>query len=113
MPVVRRDRAFAVNEIVENIVEGLPIAKVARPSRVRLFAVASSAGDIFMDLLFGSRTILQRGEPNLQATAGVTLEDLIVDDVALPGEDITLRCENVDGVAAPTLRYRIEKHALR
>lgn len=114
MPTVRRDRTFAVNEIVENLLDGLPIEKVSRPSRVRVFATVDSAGDIIMDLNFGSRQVMSRGEPNVQATAGPSsVDDLMVDDVALPGEDLTLRAENIDGVATPTLRYRVEKHALR
>lgn len=114
MPVVRRDRTFAASEIVENLLDGLPIEKVSRPSRVRVWAVVSSVDDIILDLNFGSRQVMSRGEPNLQATAGPSMaDDLMVDDVALPGEDLTLRAENVDAGATPILRYRVEKHALR
>ena len=110
MPVVRRDYTFAANEIVENLIEGMPLAKVGRPSRVRLFAVITAS--TVLDLYFGSRQVLLRGVPNTQATAGPTLDDILVDDVALPGEDITLRAEETAG-GTPTLRYRIEKNAIR
>lgn len=114
MPVVRRDYTFANSEIVENMLDGLPIEKVSRPSRVRIWAVTSIVADLVMDLYFGSRSIMSRGSPNLQATAGPSqADDLVVDDVALPGEDITFRVENTNAATTPILRYRVEKHALR
>lgn len=113
MPVVRRDRTFVASEVVENLIDGLPIEKVSRASRVRFWAVVSSVDDVIIDVNFGSRQLMSRGEPNLQATAGPSnVDDLMLDDVALPGEDITIRAENVDAVATPTLRYRVEKHAV-
>lgn len=112
MPVVRRDHTFTANQIVENVVEGMPIQQVTRPSRVKLYAVCSVVANASLDLMFGSRTILTRGSPNLQATAGPTPDDLIVDDVALPGENITFRLEELVGGTA-IVRYRLEKHAIR
>lgn len=113
MPVVRRDRTFANSEIVQNLVDGEPIEQVTRASRVRLIAVVDLATDIILDVLFGNRSILTRGEPNVQATAGPSdLNDVIVDDVALPGENLTIRAENTNAATTPVLRFKVVKNAV-
>lgn len=112
MPVVRRDHTMVADAIVENLVEGMPIQQVTRPSRVKLYAVCSVVANASIDVMFGSRTIMTRGSPNLQATAGPTPDDIMVDDIALPGENITLRLEELASGTA-IVRYRVEKHAVR
>jgi len=104
MPTARFSNTLAANEVVNNIMAGSQFEFVGRPSRIQIYSVADLADIVQLEAFFGQE--LQASPSNLpQVTAGTgpTVPDsLLVDDIAAPGDRITVRLTETAGAAGIT-----------
>jgi len=104
VPTARFSNTLAANEVVQNIMAGSQFEFVGRPSRIQIYSVADLADIVQLEAFFGQE--LQASPSNLpQTTAGfgpAVPDDLLVDDIAAPGDRITIRLTETAGAAGIT-----------
>ena len=104
MPTARFSNTLAANEVVQNIMAGSQFEFVGRPSRIQIYSVADLADIVQLEAFFGQE--LQASPSNLpQVVAGLgptVPDDLLVDDIAAPGDRITIRLTETAGAAGIT-----------
>ncbi|GAG21358.1 unnamed protein product, partial [marine sediment metagenome] len=94
MPSARFTNVLIANEVVQNIMAGSQFEFVGRPARVQVYSLAEATEDVSIEVFFGQELQLSNSPLNMgaAATLGPTVpDDLIVDDIAAPGDRITIR----------------------
>jgi len=105
MPSQRFSAAFAAGATNDNILAGSIYEFMSRPTRV-IVAAASDVVDSEIGVNFGARTMCQSAnttiplEPGGVAGAGPDIpQQVVVDDIALPGERIVVSVRAVTASA--------------
>jgi len=110
MPSERRSVLLGAGATNNNIIAGSIYEFMSRPTRV-IIAASSGLGTTGLGVNFGSRTMAQVGNTivPLEPGAGqgpVIPDDVIVDDIAMPGERIVVSLQ--DGGAGTTTRVLVQ-----
>jgi len=115
MSVISRVTVIGVGATNENLIAGQPGEFIGgRPAVVSIYAVRDTAGNAGvgnLEILFGQRQMYPSAPLANSAAAGrgpLDPDDLIVRDVAMPGERITLRATETGGAATMTTRVRVD-----
>lgn len=98
MPTERRSVVLAVNALNPNILQGSIYEFMSRPTRV-IVASSGDQPDTGIGVNFGSRTMCQQANTLSPVEAGTNLgpeipQQVIVDDIALPGERIVISLQD-------------------
>ena len=103
MPSQRFNTVFAANQVIQNILAGSQFEFIGTPSRVQIYAVADTGtGPVDCEVTFGQE--LQIPASPLPAvavgTGPVAPDNLLIDDIAAPGDRIVIRQTETGGAAA-------------
>lgn len=106
MPTERRSTDLGIGGQNPNIIQGSIYETMSRPTRV-VVACVSNVGDTGLGVQFGSRTMCLPSQTvvPLEPGAGrgpIIADDVIVDDIALPGEKVVISLQG--GIAVSTTR---------
>lgn len=105
MPTFRAATTLAANQVVPNILAGSEFEFPASPTRVQVAVTldsASAAGDAQADVQFGNVVQANSVPLSLERGAGqgpVIPDNILADDVVLPGRRIVVRLRQVAGGA--------------
>ena len=106
MPSVKFSTTLGANEVNQNIMAGSQFEFPGRPTRVQIYSIADTADVVSIEVFFGQE--LQLSSSTL-STRGATLgpivpDDLLVDDIAAPGDRITIRQTELAAAAGTLTR---------
>lgn len=104
MPTARFSNDLIANEVVQNIMAGSQFEFVGRPSRIQIYSVADLADEVDLECFFGQE-LQASPAPLPQVTIGtgpVVPDALLVDDIAAPGDRITIRLTETNAATAIT-----------
>lgn len=90
-----------------NVLSGSMVEFVERPSRVRFFIVGDAAGEGRASVQIGTRGVMNESPLNRAARFPLVPDDLTCEDVALPGQRITLALRNT-GAGANNTFWAVE-----
>lgn len=89
-----------------NVLAGLVDEFIKRPSRVRFYVVGDAAGELRATIVSGSDVLMQESPISRAARVPLVPDDLTVEDIAMPGERLTLAARNT-GAGANNLFWRV------
>lgn len=103
MPTERRSVTLGANALNSNILTGSIYEFMSRPTRV-IVAAATDQADVGIGVNFGSRTMCQQANTlapvETAANVGPDVpQQVIVDDIALPGERIVISVQGGAGAS--------------
>lgn len=111
MPSQRFSRTIAAGTTIQNLIAESQFEFVGTPTRVQVYATSDPAvGDAQLEVFFGQELEFAKSPINLAAAAGQgpkTNEDLIADDVAAPGDRITITASETAGALAAEVRVLV------
>lgn len=107
MPIAQAATLITTGAINANVLSGESVEFVERPSRVRVFITAEAAGESRAQFSIGSRVVLVESPVSRQNRPPIVPDDLLLEDVAMPGERLTLRLRNT-GAGSNTVFWRVE-----
>lgn len=108
MPSQRFNTTVAAGTTVANIMAGSQFEFMGRPARVQVYQVGdpAAAGPYNSEVFFGQELELADGPgPIGVAAIGPTIpDDLVLDDVAAPGDRLIIRLTETGGAANAIVR---------
>lgn len=107
MPTAQGATAVLTGAINANVLTGEPVQFAERPSRVRVLLTAEAAGESRAAFSIGSRQVLVESPVSRAARMPIAPDDQLIEDIAMPGEQLTLRLRNT-GAGTNTVFWRVE-----
>lgn len=91
----------------ENVLTGTNVEWTARPSRVRFYFIGDAAGEGRLAVEIGGRSIMRESPMSRLAVHPRKPDDLTIEDIAMPGEQIVCRLRNT-GAGANNVFWAVE-----
>ncbi len=110
MPSARFTTTLGANAVDNNIMQGSQFEFMGRPTRVQIYALAEAGDAMDMEVFFGQELQMATAQLNVGAAAGlgpIVPDDLLVDDIAAPGDRLVIRIIETAGVAASIVRTMV------
>jgi hypothetical protein len=107
MPIAQGATAVTAGAINSNVLSGEAVEFVERPSRVRVFITAEAAGESRAQFSISSRIVLVESPVSRQNRPPLVPDDLLLEEIAMPGERLILRLRNT-GAGTNTVFWRVE-----
>jgi hypothetical protein len=110
MPTFRQTTTLGANETNPNIMQGSQFEFPGRPTRVQVYSIAELGDEVDIEVFFGQELQLSRSALNagIAAAQGVRVpDDLIVDDIAAPGDRLVVALTETAGAAATIARTMV------
>lgn len=107
MPMHQFATSIGAGAVNDNLVANTPVQFIERPSAVRIYITAEAAGESRLQVSIGSRLVMVESPVSRQNRPPLVPDDLLIQDVAMPGEMLTLRGRNT-GAGANTIFGRVE-----
>lgn len=101
MPTFRNTTTLAANQVVPNILAGSEFEFPSVPTRVQVAMTASAAGQVETDVQFGNIVQGNALPVSVEEAAGrgpIIPDNLLADDVVMPGRRIVVRLREVAGL---------------
>lgn len=111
MPTAQFTNTIAANGVVANVLVGSQFEFTGRPTRIQLYIIQDpTAGRGQVEVFFGQE--LQATPAPISNATGVTIgpnvpDDLLVDDIAAPGDRIVVRLTETAGGAGLIVRTKV------
>jgi len=102
VPTARFANTLLANAVVENVIAGSQFEFIGRPSRVQIYSAADLADTVNVEVFFGQelQATPAPAPRTADGTGPVVPDDLIVDDIAAPGDRLVIRLTETAGLAA-------------
>ena len=107
MPMAQRATAVTAGATNDNLLANTPVQFTERPSKVRVFVTAEAAGESRIQFAIGSRLVLVESPVSRQNRPPLVPDDLLLEDIAMPGEQLIMRARNT-GAGSNTVFWRVE-----
>lgn len=106
MPTAKFTTVLGANEVNQNVMAGSQFEFMGRPTRIQIYAIADTGDVVDIEVFFGQELQMAPAQlGTLAATTGpIVPDDLLVDDIAAPGDRITIRLTETAAVAATNVR---------
>lgn len=85
-----------------NVLAGSAFEFVKRPSLVRFYVVGNAAGDQRVTIQSGSEVLMEESPVSRAARFPVIPDDLVCEDIAMPGDRLKLAIRNTGAGAVDT-----------
>jgi len=112
MPTAQFSNDIAANAVVANVLVGSQFEFTGRPTRIQIYITQDSgtAGRGQVEVFFGQE--LQATPAPISTSAAVRVgpnvpDDLLVDDIAAPGDRIVVRLTEIAGGAGLVVRTKV------
>lgn len=110
MPTFRQTTTLGANETNNNIMAGSQFEFPGRVTRVQIYALAEAGDAVSAEVFFGQELQLATSPLNVGAAAGagpIVPDDLIVDDVAAPGDRLVIGMTETAAAAGTIVRTMV------
>jgi hypothetical protein len=107
MPRAQGATSVAAGATNNNVLSGENVQFVERPSRVTLLGTAEAAGESRFQFKIGAREVLAESPVSRQARHPIKPDDVILSDIGMPGEQLTLKIRNT-GAGANVAFWAVE-----
>jgi len=106
MPTAKFTNVLGANAVVQNVMAGSQFEFMGRPTRIQIYAIADLADLVDIEVFFGQELQMAPAQLGVLAplTGPIVPDDLLVDDIAAPGDRITIRLTETAGMAATNVR---------
>ena len=107
MPSQRFNSTLGANAVIQNLLAGSQFEFVGTPSRVQIYSIVDPADAVDMEVTFGQELQIPASPLPQSAGAGggpTVPDQLIVDDIAAPGDRIVIRLTETAGAAGTLAR---------
>lgn len=107
MPRAQGATSVAAGAINANVLSGENVEFIERPSRVLVLATAEAAGESRMQFKIGAREVIAESPMSRAARVPLKPDDVVVEEIAMPGERLTLKLRNT-GAGANVVFWAVE-----
>jgi len=111
MPTQKFITTMAGNEVVQNVLAGSQFEFVGVPTQIQIYAVTDPADGVDMEVFFGQELEMTPSRADVApaaATGPIVPDNLLLDDIAMPGDRVTVRLTEALGLAATIIRTLVK-----
>jgi len=110
-PTAKFETTLGANAVEQNILAGSQFEFVSRPTQIQIYSINDPLDRVDMEVFFGQELEVSPSPIDIAAviaTGPIIPDNLILDDVAMPSDRITVRLTETAGMAATVNRTLVK-----